>query len=109
MCNVYIKDVFFNIPRPKSAKHKDGDRLDTPGVDGDPGTLIADGTTDLGKEGKKKKGKKKKAKLSKSEKALVNIYRSLLSTLDSSIRCWTNSSKFRVHANFLLDLLFRLI
>lgn len=40
--------------------------------------MIADGTTDLGKEGKKKKGKgkKKKVKLSKSEKVLEKLEKS---------------------------------
>lgn len=61
--------------RPKSAKRKEDKADAIPAIDGDPGTLIADGTTDLGKEGKKKKGKgkKKKVKLSKSEKVLVSI------------------------------------
>lgn len=61
--------------RPKSAKRKEDKADAISAIDGDPGTLIADGTTDLGKEGKKKKGKgkKKKVKLSKSEKVLVSI------------------------------------
>lgn len=58
--------------RPKSAKRKEDKADAIPAIDGDPGTLIADGTTDLGKEGKKKKGKKKKVKMSKSEKVLVS-------------------------------------
>lgn len=58
--------------RPKSAKRKEDKADAIPAIDGDPGTLIADGTTDLGKEGKKKKGRKKKVKMSKSEKVLVS-------------------------------------
>ncbi|XP_061188629.1 uncharacterized protein LOC133206080 [Saccostrea echinata] len=59
--------------KPKSSKRKDDKQDAALGDDGDPGTLIADGTTDLGKEGKKKKGRKKKAKLSKSEKVLEKL------------------------------------
>lgn len=69
-----ISEIHINC-RPKSAKRKEDKADAIPAIDGDPGTLIADGTTDLGKEGKKKKGKgkKKKVKLSKSEKVLVSI------------------------------------
>nr|XP_022346002.1 uncharacterized protein LOC111138365 isoform X2 [Crassostrea virginica] len=61
--------------KPKSAKRKDLGKLDAvQGDGGEPGTLIADGTTDLGKE--KKKGRKKKVKQSKSEKVLEKLEKS---------------------------------